>query len=240
MRPKHDRILFAKDEDAAGEELEQEQEAEVEDRPVAGAAAQSALKKERKARQDAEKRSRDLETRLKRIEDAEKSETERLRSELDELKERDRERETAVERDRADRERADYVRHAAKELKFADEDDTVALLRGHGLLEDIESEADAIATLKRIAKAKPHLVRSEQEQNSSLLDKVLNDGKPAGPRGDDPDQQSGVKTREQIYAMSDEAFDAWRQADPAAYHQSLDGLSGETVAHQTPRTAIGQ
>ena len=225
----------------ADETLDEELETEPAPEPdLRGAAAASALKKERKARQEAEKQTKELAARLKRIEDAEKSETERLRAELDDLKERDKERESAVERERTDRERADRVRRAAKELNFADEDDTVALLRGHGLLDDIESDEDATSTLKRLAKAKPHLVRTPGEENQSLLDRVLNDGKPAGPR-DTPDQ-SGAKTGDEMYGMTDEEFLAWREKDPAGYRKSLEGWTGnETHARlAAPQVGIAQ
>lgn len=218
------------------EEVEQETEAETDLRGAAGA---SAAKKARKERDEALREARDLKARLKKIEDADKSETERLRADLAELKERDRERESTVERDRADRERTDYVRRAAKELKFVDEDDTVALLRGHGLLDDIESEEDATTALKRIAKTKPHLVQRPEGEVQSRLDEILHDGKPSGPRKDEADP-NGPKTGDEMYAMDDSDFLRWKLDHPEAYRQSLEGWTGNEThaAPPTPQVAI--
>lgn len=216
-------------------ETEQEQEQQETEAELRGAAGASAAKKARKERDEALREARDLKARLKKLEDADKSETERLRGELADLKERDKERETAVETERTGRERAERVRKAAKALNFTDEDDTVALLRGHGLLDEIEDDADAERILKRFAKDKPHLVRSASAEES-LLDKVLNNGKPSGPRDPDAPVSSRVKTGEEMYAMEDAEFLAWKRTDPEAYRQSLEGWTGNETIGSTPTT----
>jgi chromosome segregation ATPase len=196
---------------------------ETDDEPkLAGAAAQSALRKERKARADAERESKDLKNRLKKLEDADKSETERLRAELDELKQERAQERATVETERTDRERAERVRRAAKSLDFADEDDTVALLRGHGLLEDIDDDADAERVLKQFAKAKPHLVRKPAE-TESLLDKVLNDGKPAGPREGDPPAAVNPTDPDEIAAL--------KTTDPKRYYEIIRDLGTRDTYH---------
>lgn len=214
--------------DDPDETTEVELEAEPET-DLRGAAGASAAKKARKERDEALREARDLKARLKKLEEADQSETERLRNELNELKDRDKEREASVTAERTDRERTERVRRAAKSLNFTDEDDTVALLRGHGLLEEIDDDADAERVLKRFAKDKPHLVRGANEENESLLDKVLNNGKPQNTRDQAP-AGPGVKSGEEMYAMTDADFLAWRHNDPEGYKQSLEGWTGSELA----------
>ena len=221
------------------EALEQEQETADEPK-LAGAAATSALKKERKARQETERELRDLRARFKKIEDAEKSETERLRSELDDLKsEREQDQKQATA-EREQRSKRDVVRRAASE--FADPEDAIAHLSLRDELAEIEDEADAKRALKQLAKDKPYLLK-QQPAPGSPLDQVLQAGLPPGQaelnKALDP---STVKTGEEMYAMSDTDFMVWKRSNPEAYKKSLEGWTGNetSAAPRSPEVAIRQ
>ena len=96
-------------------------ELETDDEPkLAGAAATSALRKDRKARQESERELRDLRARYKKIEDAEKSETERLRAEVDELRSERETEQAQVTAEREQRSKRDVVRRAAAEFAGGD------------------------------------------------------------------------------------------------------------------------
>ncbi|HZL18707.1 MAG TPA: hypothetical protein VFG23_13275 [Polyangia bacterium] len=208
-------------------------ELETDDEPkLAGAAATSALRKERKARQESERELRDLRARFKKIEDAEKSETERLRAEVDELRSERETEQAQVTAEREVRSKRDVVRRAAGE--FADADDAIAALSLRGELDGIEDEADAKRALKQLATDKPYLLKQQHPQ--SPLDKVLQGGLPPGQAElDKALGSSGVKTGEEMYAMSDTDFMVWRRTDPEGYKKSLEGWTGNETA-AAPRT----
>lgn len=206
----------------------------TDDKPLAGAAATSALRKERKARQETEKELKALRDRFKKIEDAEKSETERLRAELDELRtEREHEQKQATA-EREERSKRDVVRRAASE--FADPEDAIAHLSLRDALGDIEDEDDAKRALKQLAKDKPYLLK--KPPSGGPLDEVLHDGLPPGQaeldrRLSDP---SRPKTGDEMYAMSDDEFLAWKRTYPDAYRQSLEGWTGNELIASTQRS----
>lgn len=201
-------------------------ETETSDEPrLSGAAAQSALKKERKARAEAEKRAKDLEARFKRLEDAEKTETERLRSELEDLKREQEQERARVERERVERERSDRVRRAARE--FDDPDDAVAILSARGDLDDIEDDRDAERAVKALAKEKPRLLK--QQSPPSAVEQVLQNGVPtpakpeSAPNGT-PQPAGQYLTPEQLVVMTDEQQQALKQSNPDLYRRSLEVL----------------
>jgi hypothetical protein len=218
------------------ETLDPELETEAEPK-LAGAAATSALKKERKARAEAERDAKELRARFKKLEDAEKSENERLAARVQELEERDSERETAATRERDERTKRDVVRRAASE--FSDPEDAIAHLLLRDELTEIEDESDAKRALKQLAKDKPYLLKTQTPQ--SPLDKVLQGGLPPGQDElnkalNDP---SRPKTGDEMYAMSDDEFTAWKRTYPAAYRASLEGWTGnEVVAAPPTQTAV--
>lgn len=206
------------------------------DRPLAGAALQSALKKERKRADEAEKSVKDLSERLKAIEDQQLSETERLRNRLAEIeRERDEERQRAAA-ERAAQQRTEMVRRAAAKENFADADDVVALLRGFGSLDDIEDESDANRAVKTLAKDKPHLLRKESAPDTSVLDRVLKDGLPPesdkGRDGGKPDAPTDIIPVEKLAAMSDEEQRALKASNPSVYWRSVAALNdGPATVH---------
>jgi hypothetical protein len=192
------------------------------DRPLAGAAAQSALKKERKARQEAEKRERALADRLKKIEDAQLSETERFRQEAEDAARRLEELEQRVERDRTERMRSDVVRRAAKD--FADPEDAIAILATRGELDSIEDEKEAVAALKVLAKEKPHLLK-QPESAPSGLEQVLKNGKPLQEQADESLRKGlDIIPGEELVAMSETDLAALKRLNPKLYYASVDAL----------------
>lgn len=203
--------------------------------PLAGAAATSALKKERKARQETERELRDLRARFKKIEDAEKSETERLRAELDEIKSERELEARQVKAEREERSKRDIIRRSASE--FADPEDAIAHLSLRDALGDIEDEDDAKRALKQLAKDKPYLLKTQQTPGSPL-DNVLKDGLPPGQKELDArlNDPSRPKTGEEMYAMSDDEFTAWKRTYPAAYRASLEGWTGSELAVASQQT----
>lgn len=206
----------------------QEEESHAE-RELAGAALQSALRKERQARSDAEKRVKDLEARFKKIEDAEKSETERLRAELDELRREAEAERTRNEQERAQRQRGDTVRRAAKD--FADSEDAVAILSARGLLDEVEDEREAERLVKALAKEKPHLLK-QQAPRESGLEQVLKDGKPV-EKSDDTFRGRNLIPNEQFATTPVEELGALKESDPERYWAQIEQLGA-------PETAAGR
>lgn len=198
------------------------------ERPLAGAALKSALEKERKERKELEQDLKALRKRLddadaaaekakKDAEDASKSEVERLAEQVARLTaERDQER-TQREADRLAGERVDRVRRLAGE--FADADDVVALLRGRGELDGIESDEDAKAVLDGLKAAKPHLLK--RDATASGLEQVLRNGETVTRPDGEKSPERGALTWDELSRMSDEQLEALKKADPERYWTSV-------------------
>ena len=207
------------------------------DRPLAGAAAQSALKKERKARQEAERANKDLADRLKALEDQNLSEAERLRNENETLKRERDEEHTRSESERTQRQRTDMVRKAAAKENFADADDIVALLRGLGSLDDIESESEAARVVKALAKDKPHLLRQGDAPDVTKpgIERVLKDGLPNQDQSGKPLQQpqGDFVPPLVLAAMTDDEQRALKSSNPSRYWRSIEALNGGSATTHT-------
>lgn len=136
-----------------------------------------------------------LQTRLQELEDKDKSELERERTQRERLQQELQARDTRL----TQLERGSWVRDAANEHKFHDPADAVALVD----LSKVESEADAKREVKRIASDKKHLVRQEQE--TPQIGQVLQNGAPTPPTPGAPqaDQESAAFLDELKKAASD-------------------------------------
>lgn len=115
-----------------------------------GDGGKKALEAERKARRDAEKRLAVLEAKNKERDEAELTETEKLRKELEQVKATADKREADYRNERV---RTSTVRTAAK-LGYADPDDAFRLIDSDSI-EDDGSNVDKL--LADLLKAKPYL-----------------------------------------------------------------------------------
>lgn len=216
----------------------EEQEADSE-KPLAGAAAQSALQKERKDNKELKARIRTLEeTEQKRLteaqsdrdkaENAKKSEFQQLQDQINALTtERDQER-TQRDAERTARDRADRVRKAAG--KFADPEDVVALLRGRDELDGIADDADAERILAQLAADKPHLLKPAGIEPSGL-EQVLQNGHPQFPKDTSngvftPADRSAIVPFDALNKMNSDQLKELQARDPGLYERSMNALSG--------------
>lgn len=220
----------------ADEGTEQDQEqiegADDGEQKLAGAAAMSTIKKQKKElaelRNAVGKMKADQEVERQRIEDESKSELDKLREQVQSLTtERATERET-FERERGARERADHVRKAAG--KFVDADEVVALLRGTGELDGIEDESDAKRIVDALAVDKPHLLK--QDTTLTSFEQVLKNGElqtksPSGENGVfTPADARSVVPFDTLNKMNAEQLAALQQRDRGLYERSMNALSG--------------
>lgn len=219
----------------ADEGTEQEQEATEGDegeQKLAGAAAMSTIKKQKKElaelRSAVGKMKAEQDAERKRLEDESKSELDRLRDQVESLTaERMKERET-FERERGASERADHVRKAAG--KFVDADEVVALLKGRGEFDGIEDETDAKRIVEALAKDKPHLLK--QETAPTGLEQVLQNGRVADPKTNaandlfTPADARSVVPFETLNKMTAEQLTALKSRDLGLYNRSMNALSG--------------
>ena len=140
------------------------------------------LSKESGKRKEAEKQVAafqkqitDLQTQMEERESAGLPELERERKRAEQLEQRTAAAEKRAEEAEAralNTERSRWVATAASGQNFIDPDDATRFVD----LADIESADDAEKAVKRVAKAKAHLIKSEERQ---LPGRVLENGKPA-------------------------------------------------------------
>lgn len=103
-----------------------------------------------------------------------------------------------------------WIASAASAQNFADPSDASAFLD----LSEIESQGDAERAIKRLAKSKSYLVKSEERQ---LPGKVMEDGKPVRPKdgrpplGIDPMKDAHAIAAGLVQFASPEAQAAWRE-----------------------------
>lgn len=151
-----------------------------------GDGGKKALEAERKARRDAEKRLAVLEAKNKERDEAELTETEKLRKELEQVKATADKREAEY---RSERVRTSTVRAAAK-LGYADPDDAFRLIDSDSV-EDDGSNVDKL--LGDLLKSKPYLASSRVAGSA--------DG---GQRGTDkPTLAPGMERLQYAYAQSE-------------------------------------
>lgn len=210
------------------------------DRPLAGAALKSALDKERKARKELETRLAAIEsaaeTERKRLEDASKSDLDKLTAQVAALTtERDQER-SAREIAEHEQARVERVRRHAGE--FADADDVVALLRGKGILDSIEDDDVAQRVLAELKRDKPHLLR--QATTPTGLEQILQNGQPAppAPPAGGPQQQQGNAptdyiSTEKLVEMSPEQLKQLQRDNPALYRKSIEMFASGQETYRT-------
>ena len=116
------------------------------------------------------------------------------------------------------------MRAAAKD--FADVEDVVDLLRGRGVIEEIEDARDAERAVKDLAKRSPHLLR-RQESNSSGLERVLENGRaPEGSKETGSKRDDGkYVTREELQKMSQDEVSQLIDREPEVWARSIKHMN---------------
>ena len=137
-----------------------------------------AQRDEIKALKAAQKDLAAAQARLKEIDDASKSETERLASKATEAEQKL----AAAEQRAADLALRMAVERAARKLGFIDEDDAYRLLDREAVEDKDGEPANVEDLLKALAKAKPHLVKAEDGDKDAKprTEKVPSTPKPNG------------------------------------------------------------
>lgn len=214
--------------DEGGGDDPKEQEKEKEGEPSGGSGGEgrqqhtvplSELQKERRQRRELEERLSTLEREREAARQKDLSESERLKEQVANLTRENEQLKTAQQT----RDRADLVRSASKD--FTDPDEVVALLRGRGELEEIESESDAQRAVKALGERSPHLLRQKDAPDTSRLDRVLKDGLPNSERNGKSDNGRTL-SRAELEALSTQEMADLIEKEPEVYNRSVAALSG--------------
>lgn len=161
------------------------------------------LNQEAAKRKQAEKELTELRTRLEELEASGLSELEQAKKRAEalerraaEAEERATQQENAVKQTRAE----NWLSAAATAAGFEDAEDAVLRIK----TDDIESPEDAERAVKKLAKAKPRLLKTDDPQ---LPGRVLADGRTPQP-GKDPAREMGESFLREIEAVRTKSFPA--------------------------------